>query len=203
MYLTEIHRVYKENSYFEMLDDFCYKAKNLYNNGLYHIRKYYLYYKALQDGKPIENFDIPDLLKDYMKDKGSYIDYYKLDYLSKKLENSLTEDYKSLPISSASQWVLKQLNQNWQSFFKSLKVFSKKPDLYKGKPRIPSYLDKNGRYLLSLTNQNCKLKDGYLTFPKSFNGFTLKTKVDNVKQVRIVPINNFYQIEIIYEVRFG
>ena len=136
-----------------------------------------------------------------MKDKGSYIDYYKLDYLSKALNNSLTEDYKSLPISSASQWVLKQLNQNWQSFFKSLKVFSKKPDLYKGKPRIPSYLDKNGRYLLSLTNQNCKLKDGYLTFPKSFNGFTLKTKVDNVKQVRIIPINNFYQIEIIYEVK--
>ena len=85
MYLTEIHRVYKENTYFEMLDDLCYKAKNLYNNVLYHIRKYYLYYKALQDGKPIENFDIPDLLKDYMKDKGSYLDYYILDYLSKKL----------------------------------------------------------------------------------------------------------------------
>ena len=201
MYLTEIHRVYKENSYYQMLDDFSYKAKNLYNNGLYHIRQYYLYYKALQEGKSIENFDIPESLKNYMKDKGSYIDYYKLDYLSKALNNSLTEDYKSLPISSASQWVLKQLNQNWQSFFKSLKVFSKKPELYKGKPRIPNYLDKNGRYLLSLTNQNCKLKDGYLTFPKSFNGFTLKTKVDNVKQVRIIPINNFYQIEIIYEVK--
>lgn len=199
MYLTEIHRVYKDNSYYKMLDDYCFKAKNLYNNGMYHIRQYYLYHKALQDNKTVENFNLPDYLLNYMKDKGSYIDYYKLDYLSKQLNNSLTEDYKSLPISSSAQGVLKQLHQNWQSFFKSIKDFAKHPDKYKGKPKLPKYLDNNGRYLLILTNQNCKLKDGFITFPKSFDGFELQTKVDNIKQVRVISKGNYYQIEIIFE----
>ena len=35
MYLTETHRVYKDNPYYKMLDDYCFKAKNLYNNGMY------------------------------------------------------------------------------------------------------------------------------------------------------------------------
>ena len=198
MYLTETHRVYKDNPYYKMLDDYCFKGKNLYNNAMYHIRQYYLYYRSLQDNKPIENLNLPAYLLDYMKDKGSYIDYYKLDYLSKQLNNSLTEDYKSLPISSCSQGVLKQLNQNWQSFFKSIKDFAKHPDKYKGKPKLPKYLDKNGRYLLILTNQNCKIKDGYITFPKSFDNFKLQTKVDNIKQVRVIPKGNYYQIEVIY-----
>jgi putative transposase len=127
MYLSEIHRIYKEDTYFNLLDNFSFNAKNLYNNGLYHIRQYYIYCKNLKEGKPTTNLNVPQELIDYMVGKGSYIDYYKLDYLSKKLDNSLTEDYKSLPISSAAQWVLKQLNQNWSSFFKSLKDFVKNP----------------------------------------------------------------------------
>ena len=200
MYLTEVHRIYKDNPYYSMFDAFCFKAKNLYNNGMYYIRQYYLYYKALQDNKSVKNFSLSTYLLDYMKDKGSYIDYYKLDYLAKRLDNSLTDDYKSLPTASISQGILKQLNQNWQSFFKALKDFAKHSDKYKGKPKLPKYLDKNGRYLLVLTNQNCKLKDGYITFPKSFDGFQLKSKVDNIKQVRVIPKCNYYQIEIIYEV---
>ena len=88
--------------------------------------------------------------------------------------NSLTDDYKSLPLPAASQSVLKQLNTNCLSFFKSLKSYNKNPSKYNGRPKMPKYLDKeNGRFVFALTNQNCKLKDGFLNFPKSFNGFTL------------------------------
>ena len=73
--------------------------------------------------------------------------------------------------------------------------------LPKSKKQLPNYLDKEGRYMFSLTNQNCKLKDGYIVFPKSFNGFTLQTKVDNLKQVRVIPKGSYYQIEVIYEVK--
>ena len=66
------------------------------------------------------------------------------------------------------------------------------------KPKLPKYLDKNGRYLLILTNQNCKIKDGYITFPKSFDNFKLQPKVDIIKQVRVIPKGNYYQIEVIY-----
>ena len=202
MYLSEIHRVYKEDSYFPMLDDFSFKAKNLYNNALFYVRQYYIYQRNLKEGKPVDNLIVPAEVLSYMKGKGSYINYNSLDYLAKQLSNSLTEDYKSLPISSASQSVLKQLNTNCLSFFKSLKSYNKNPSKYNGRPKMPKYLDKeNGRFVFTLTNQNCKLKDGFIQFPKSFNGFTLKTKVDNLKQVRIVPKSNYYQIEIVYEVK--
>ena len=202
MYLSEIHRVYKEDSYFSMLDDFSFKAKNLYNNALFYVRQYYIYQRNLKEGKPVENLIVPDEVLSYMKDKGSYINYNSLDYLAKQLNNSLTDDYKLLPLAAASQSVLKQLNTNCLSFFKSLKSYNKNPSKYNGRPKMPKYLDKeNGRFGFALTNQNCKLKDGFLNFPKSFNGFTLKTKVDNLKQVRIVPKSNYYQIEIVYEVK--
>ena len=202
MYLSEIHRVYKEDSYFPMLDDFSFKAKNLYNNGLFYVRQYYIYQRNLKEGKPVDNLIVPDEVLSYMKDKGSYINYNSLDYLAKQLNNSLTDDYKLLPLAAASQSVLKQLNTNCLSFFKSLKSYNKNPSKYNGRPKMPKYLDKeNGRFGFALTNQNCKLKDGFLNFPKSFNGFTLKTKVDNLKQVRIVPKSNYYQIEIVYEVK--
>ena len=202
MYLSEIHRVYKGDSYFPMLDDFSFKAKNLYNNALFYVRQYYIYQRNLKEGKSVDNLIVPDEVLSYMKDKGSYINYNSLDYLAKQLNNSLTDDYKSLPLAAASQSVLKQLNINYLSFFKSLKSYNKNPSKYNGRPKMPKYLDKeNGRFVFTLTNQNCQLKEGYIVFPKSFNGFTLKTKVDNLKQVRIVPKPNYYQIEIVYEVK--
>ena len=182
-----------------MLDDFCFKAKNLYNNGLYYIRQYYFYQRNIKEGKSVENLDIPSYVINYMQDKGSYIDYYKLDYIAKQLDNSLTEDYKSLPLASSAQSVLKQLHKNWLSFFKSLKKYNSNSKGYTGKPKVPKYLDKQGRYILTLTNQNCKIKEGQVIFPKSFKGFTLKTKQDNLKEVRIIPKSNYYQIEVVFE----
>ena len=199
MYLVEQHRIYKDNSYFNLLDNFCFNAKNLYNNGLYYIRQYYFYQRNIKEGKPVDNLDIPNYVIDYMRDKGSYIDYYKLDYIAKQLNNSLTDDYKSLPLASSAQSVLKQLHKNWLSFFKSLKKYNANSNGYTGRPKAPKYLDKKGRYILTLTNQNCKIKDNLIRFPTSFNGFTLKTKQDNLKEVRIIPKSNYYQIEVVYK----
>lgn len=200
MQLTELHRIYKDNPYYKMLDNFAFKSKNLYNNALYHIRQYYLYYKKQQANEDVSNLQIPNLLKDRMKDKGSYINYNLMDSLAKTLDNSLTEDYKSLPYSTCSQQVLRLLDKNWKSFFKSLKKYRSSKDGYKATPKIPKYLSKNGRYIIFLTNQNCKLKDGYLKFPKSFNDFQIKTNLENFQQVRIVPKSTYYQIEIVYNI---
>ena len=119
MLLVEIHNISKSDKYFEMLDEFCFKAKNLYNNALYHIKQYYLYKTKLESGESIENLSVPKEIISYMQDKGSYINYNGMDKLSKQLNNSLTADYRSLPIASASQQVLKALNTNWLAFFQS------------------------------------------------------------------------------------
>ena len=202
MQLVELHRVYPDEEYYNVLDNYCLKAKNLYNNALYHIRQYYIYCKNIEEGKSIENLDVPEEVKSFMQSKGKYIDYYNMDKLCKVLNSSLTEDYKSLPVAACSQGVLKKLHQNWISFFKALKTYKNEPDSFTGCPNIPRYLDKkNGRYNLVLTNQVCKIKDGTVAFPKTFNGFTVKTNIEKLQQVTISPKNGYYQIEIAYNVK--
>lgn len=69
-------------------------------------------------------------------------------------------------------------------FFKAIKDWSKNKDKYLGKPKLPKYKKKNGRFIAIFTNQQCKIKDGYVVFPKT--KLKLKTKVKGkLKQVRI------------------
>ena len=79
-----------------------------------------------------------------------------------------------MPTAQSAQQLLRLLDKNWKSFFKSIKDWAKNKDKYLGRPKLPKYKDKNSRYVLILTNQNVKLKDGILQFPKIFNGFTIK-----------------------------
>jgi len=109
-------------------------------------------------------------------------------------------DYRNMPTAQSSQQILRLLDKNWKSFFKAIKDWSKHKDKYTGRPKIPNYLPKNGRYELILTNCNCKLKDGVIHFPRSFNGFTLNTKTNNLQQVRILPRYNHIVIEVVYRV---
>ena len=104
-----------------------------------------------------------------------------------------------MPISSSSQQCLKLLDKNWKSFFKAIKDYNKNPSKYLGRPKLPKYKSKNGRNILILTNQNCKINKGIIKFPKSFKGFYLKSKVNNLQQVRIIPKDRFIVIEVVYK----
>ena len=174
---VEKHIIKENNEYYEMLDGFCYKSKNLYNFANYHIRKQFI-------------------------DTRKWLRYCDLDKLMKQSEMDF--DYRSLPVIQSSQQCLKLLDKNWKSFFKSIKDWNKNKSKYNGRPKLPKYLPKNGRNLIILTNQNCKIKDGIkdgiLKFPKTFNNFTLKTQVNSndLQQVRILPRNKHIVIEIIY-----
>jgi putative transposase len=110
-------------------------------------------------------------------------------------------DYRNMPTAQSAQQVLKLLDKNWKSFFKAIKDWSNHKEKYTGRPKLPSYLPKNGRYILVLTSQNCKLKDGQIYFPKVFNGFVLNTKVNNINQIRILPRHNHIVIEVVYQVK--
>lgn len=169
---VERHIVNKNNPYYLMLDDFCFKSKNLYNFANYHVRKRFI-------------------------ETGEWLKYNEMDKLFK--QDYMDSDYRNMPISHSAQQCLRLLEKNWKSFFKSIKDWSKNKDKYSGRPKLPKYLPKNGRNILTLVNINCKVKDGVIRFPKSFNGFTLKTKVDNVQQVRILPRNKHVVIEVVYK----
>ena len=105
-------------------------------------------------------------------------------------------DYYALPCKVAQQ-TIKMVDNNMKSFFNALKVKN-------SKPKIPKYLNKtSGRYVVIYTNQAIskkELKNGFIALSKT--NVRIKTKVSDVKQVRVVPQNNHIVVEVLYEVEY-
>lgn len=170
---VEKHIIKSNNKYYKMLDEYCFKSKNLYNYANYIIRQEFI-------------------------NNGNWIRYNELDKIVKNKENDF--DYRNMPLGSSAQQCLKVLDKNWKSFFASIKDYNKNPSKYLGRPKLPKYRPKNGRNILILTNQNCKIKNGYITFPKKFKGLLIKTKIrQGLQQVRIIPKDKYLVIEIVYK----
>ena len=170
---VEKHIIKSNNKYYNLLDEFCYKSKNLYNYANYTIRQEFV-------------------------NNGNWIRYNDLDKILKQEGNNF--DYRNMPSSATSQQCLRLLDKNWKSFFQSIKDYNKNPNKYLGKPKLPKYKSKNGRNILILTYLNCKINKGIIKFPKTFKGFYLKTKVNNLQQVRFIPKDKYIIAEVVYRV---
>ena len=108
-------------------------------------------------------------------------------------------NYQKLPTQTA-QWTIKKAKQDWNSHFKLIKAWKKQPDNFSGKPRPPQYKNRNGEFMLIFTNQQCKIDNGVLKFPKIME-MEVKTGLENVdlREVRILPSGVGYMIEIVYQ----
>ena len=73
----------------------------------------------------------------------------------------ITDAFKELGSNSA-QMVTQILCNTWKSFLVAVKDYSMHPDKYLGKPRIPNYKKKDGRFICTLTNCQTGIIDGYL-----------------------------------------
>lgn len=173
MHRIEKHIIKSNNKYYTMLDEFCFKSKNLYNQANYIIRQEFI-------------------------NNGKWIRYNELDKILKKENNDY--DYRNMPSSATSQQCLRLLDKNWTSFFRAIKDYNKNPNKYLGRPKLPKYKSKNGRNILILTYVNCKINKGVIKFPKTFKGFYLKTKVNNLQQVRFIPKDKYIIAEVVYRV---
>ena len=124
----------------------------------------------------------------------NFLNYYDLDYILKD-----KRAYRKLP-SQTSQQILKLVNRNWRSYFRALEAFRANSIKFKNKPRIPRYKKKNGESIVIFTNQQCRIKEGYLHFPEKVNLKQTKTRIkEKLKEVRIIPLGIKYKIEIVYE----
>ena len=170
MQLVEQHIIKKNDDRYKILDEACFKSKNLYNAALYEIRQHFFNTKQ-------------------------FLNWFSVDKIFKEKKQ---DDYYSLPCK-VSQQTLKLLNQNFKSFFSLLKNKD-----YNKKKSIPKYLDKvKGRFVAVYTNQAIskkELRNGIIQL--SGTDFKIKTKVDgnSINQVRIVPKNSYYKVEVIYEI---
>lgn len=167
MLLTERHIIKKSNPLYKELDKMCFLSKNLYNQALYRIRQHYFNTKE-------------------------YLNYYSN---VKQLAKESQADYTALP-AKVAQWVVKQADQNFRSFFSSLK--SKKIN---HKVSIPKYLEKNSRYMLTFTNQAISGKELRSCYLK-LSGCNSRIKLTHtdIRQVRVIPRNKLFVVEIIYHI---
>jgi len=164
MILVEKH-IIRSGKYFNQLIEITRLSKNLYNSGLYAVRQYYFEHKKFLNYVNLNNMFVEQKQQDYYK----------------------------LP-AKVSQQTLKMVEQNFKSFFGSLKSEKTK------KVKIPKYLDKNSSFLTIWTNQAVSLKKkGYLKL--SGTDVYIKTNLDHINQVRVVPGNNQLVVEILYEVQ--
>lgn len=149
--------------------ELCHISKNLYNEANYIIRQ-----ELFKTGKWTLYNDLNKLLKES------------------------SENYKALPAQTAQQ-ILTLLDKSWKSFFKAIRVWKVHPEKFKERPRIPGYKKKDGEHILVFTNQQAKLRDGWLNLPKLI-GLKVKTRIkDGLREVRIIPSGVGYVLEIVYE----
>ena len=155
------------------ISNLCHLSKNLFNQGNYIIKN---------------------------AEKGNWVRYGELDKILNAKGTNPSENYRQLP-ACAAQNVLSLLDDGWKLFFKLIKEWKVQPDKFYSKPNPPKYKKKNGEHLLIFTNQQCKIKNNILKFPKKI-GIEIKTRLlddTNLREVRIIPKGVGYVCEIVYQ----
>jgi IS605 OrfB family transposase len=108
-------------------------------------------------------------------------------------------EYRALP-AKVAQWVLRQVALAWKSYFAACAAWEADPSRFLGHPKLPKYLDKQGRNLLIYTEQaisRAPKNRGYVV-PSGLD-IRVETRQTAIDQVRIVPHASHYTLEVIYE----
>lgn len=182
---VERHWIKENHELYSICDELTFKAKNLYNAGLYQIRQSFF------ERERSENKANHPIL--------SWI------ALTSNFRNEKQEDMLALP-SKVSTNILRSLGATMNSHYQVMKRFCDKSNTsVTRKPQLPRYLHKvDGRYVVEFNNQTISNKRGkngeIIICPKDLN-LLIPTKVDEPKCVRIVPKLGVFIIEVIYEVK--
>ncbi|MCE7749804.1 MAG: IS200/IS605 family element transposase accessory protein TnpB [Candidatus Heimdallarchaeota archaeon] len=160
-----------EVEFHQVLSTLCHQVKNLYNRA---------------------NFLLKQSLNAKEKKLLMYYDFNSL------LKNE--ECYKILPAHTA-QHTLKLLCRNWRGYFRALKEWKQHPDKFFAMPRPPNYKAKNGEVVAIFTNQQARIRNGWLVLPKKVDYYykTRLTASSKLKEVRVVPRQVGYTLELVYE----
>ena len=107
---TEIHIIKKSDDLFKIIDDLCWRSKNLYNYANYMVRQ-----EFINTSKEKEQG---------LRKHAVWIKYQQL------CKDCKTADcYKAMKASS-SQQTLKLLDKDWKSFFEAIKIWKTNPNLF-------------------------------------------------------------------------
>ncbi len=134
------------------------------------------------------------LIKTSLKKQNKLLGYYDLNTFLR-----MEQCYRVLPAHTA-QHTLKLLCRNWKAYFQALKEWKKNPNLFFSIPRPPNYKPKDGEVVAIFSNQQARIRNGWLVLPKKV-GYYYKTRLTvstKLREVRIIPRRVGYTIELVY-----
>ncbi len=172
MQLVEQHCINRDDPRYSVIDAAAFKSKNLYNAALYEMRQAFIR-------------------------SGIHLSYQEMD---KRLQPH--EAYKALP-AKVAQHVLKQVTDAWKAFREAKASYEEDPSRFTGRPKPPKYKHKTeGRNILIYTLQalqGSQSKKGIQgSIKPSGLPIEIKTQQKQINQVRIIPRNGYYVVEIVY-----
>lgn len=158
------------------LSEIAKEANSLYNASLYQVRQAFF--------------------------KGNLLSYGDLDSIfkakAKRRENML---YNKLGYVQSAQQTLKEVNGVFSAWLKALKAYKTSPSKFTGRPIMPKFLDKGKRHVFFVTNQNAKVKNGYLVIPKLEVKLKLADNLGKLKRVAFKPLSKKrFKVLVQYEV---
>ena len=156
------------------------EATAIYNQALYYLRQEYFNAQKEQRKPNYSNIDLYALLKQY--------DCWTLSTLD----------------INCKQYVLRNVNANWKSFYRAIKAYWKDKSKFKAIPAIPRYL-KHGRIaVLTFDKTRLRHKDkieNTFSLPKSIYKIQLPDYID-LNKIRCVTVKAYYgnvKLSISYE----
>ena len=205
MYRTRQYRISKNHILYDYCRDICRSSAVLYNRANFILRQYSSSVDSMAGFKPLfpNQMLVYRLVRDNLtgtKYLGAikWLTYNALDHLLK-----ITRDkaYYALP-SQANQQILKLLLRDYKSFFEAVKVYGRNPEAFTGRPKMPVYMSQGSFKTAVLTNQICRIKDGYLRFPGTKDKLSLGQLPEEVclKEVRIKPCRNSFVLDVVLSV---
>lgn len=165
----------------EDISSLCKISNNLYNQALY-------------------------IFRETLSKEDKWLSCFELDSIMKKTKNLDGDINYRLLKAQCSQQILRVLDKNIKSYYKSAQDYKKYPSKYKEKPGLPSYKKRGSEFSLYYTNQSCKIEDGKIILSKELSISIPQYEkysdlIKDFQQVRIKPLNKGYKVEVIYEVK--
>lgn len=137
----------------------------------------------------------------YLTRQAYISDHTAITYAELDMLMQATQEYRALP-AKVAQWVLKQVARAWTSYFAACQEWAANPSKFLGHPKLPKYLQKQGRNLLTYTEQAISRapKNAGWIVPSGLD-IRIATKLSYavIDQVRLVPHATHYTMEVIYE----
>lgn len=211
----------KNDEFKSYLENMAFASNNLTNVILYHCRQWFFYTENLyyieNEIKDVKfhqyNSEKIDDLKQHMytynqnlsqkgKDQIDFVkfglDAHFLHYYFTSINQS---DYKCKDLSAqTSQQIVRKVTQSFKDFKKAFFDYLKHKEKYKAKPELPKYKKKKSMSGFYFTNQDCKIRNAQLKFPKTklTLPFTYKCKGRHIRTEVIRKYNEF-ELRLVFE----